>query len=93
HAPPPAPAPPPKLDTNAAVPAPVPNENIQPPEGPPPSTDPSFHPQQLQLHYPPVGMGYVAGSSPQAMDDYRTEKVPGVVIKVPLVQSPTPAPP
>lgn len=70
--------------------APTPNANLLPPSGyVPPAT--SVEPGTMQLHYPPSGEGYVTGSSPQAMDDARTAKVPGVTLHVPL-QPPGPQP-
>jgi hypothetical protein len=73
--------------------APTPNGNLLPPqESVPPNT--SVLPGTMQLHYPPSGEGYVPGSSPQAMDDARTAKVPGVTLHVPLQQDPAqPLPP
>jgi len=69
--------------------APTPNDNLLPPhEYIPPAT--SVLPGTLQLHYPPSGNGYVTGSSPQALDDDRTAKVPGVTLHVPLQPDPPP---
>jgi hypothetical protein len=69
--------------------APTPNDNLLPPhEYIPPAT--AVVPGTLQLHYPPSGNGYVTGSSPQALDDDRTAKVPGVTLHVPLQPDPPP---
>jgi len=73
--------------------APTPNANLLPPQESVPS-DTSVLPGTMQLHYPPSGEGYVPGSSPQAMDDARTAKVPGVELHVPLQpDAPQPLPP
>jgi hypothetical protein len=70
--------------------APRPRADLLPPkEAIPPST--AIVPGNLQLHYPPSGEGYVRGSSPQAMDDERTAKFPGVTLHVPL-ENPAPQP-
>jgi hypothetical protein len=73
--------------------APTPDSNLLPPhEYIPPDT--SVVPGTLQLHYPPSGNGYVTGSSPQALDDDRTAKVPGLTLHVPLQPgAPPPMPP
>jgi hypothetical protein len=72
--------------------APTPDGNLLPPhEYIPPAT--SVVPGALQLHYPPSGNGYVTGSSPQALDDDRTAKVPGLTLHVPLQPDPKPAMP
>ena len=94
-----APKPPPEAQTAAPVQAPVyteaptPNGNLLPPqESVPPNT--AVLPGTMQLHYPPSGEGYVPGSSPQAMDDARTAKVPGVTLHVPIQpDAPPPLPP
>jgi hypothetical protein len=74
------------------VPAPVvpqaqetqdPKANLVPPEAPV-AKDTDVSPGTMQLHYPFSGNGYVTGSSPQAMDDATTAKIPGVIVKMPL---------
>jgi hypothetical protein len=68
------------------TPAPVPNEDIGPPrtgQDPRPSLDPG----SLQIHYPPLGDGYLPGSSPQDMANQQTPSVPGATVKVPLQQA------
>jgi hypothetical protein len=65
------------------TPAPVPNEDIGPPRSPP-DTSASVNPGSLSIHYPPLGQGYLPGSSPQDMANTQTPKVPGVTVKVPL---------
>ena len=67
-------------------PAPVPNEDVGPPRTPP-STDASVDPGNLSIHYPPLGQGYLPGSSPQDMANTQTPKVPGVTVNVPLQQA------
>ena len=63
--------------------APTPDANLVPPaEYVPPTA--SVLPGTMQLHYPPVGEGYVPGSSSQSMDDARTAKVPGLTVHVPI---------
>ncbi len=92
----PSPVPPPaRSDADAAgtTPAPVPNEDIGPPRVPP-GTSPSLDPGSLHLHYPPLGDGYLPGSSPQDMANSQTPKVPGATYTVPLQQAaPQPLPP
>ncbi len=81
---------PPKSDarpggTDALQPAPVPNEDARPPETDTAATpEPSLHPGQLQMHFPPSGEGYLPGSSHTEMDNLNTPKVPGVTIKLPV---------
>ncbi len=72
--------------------APTPNGNLLPPtEYVPPNA--AVIPGTMQLHYPPSGEGYVPGSSPQAMDDARTAKVPGVTLHLPIQpEAPPPLP-
>ena len=65
-------------------PAPIPNESVSPPDAPPPKAE--ISPRSFQLHYPPVGDGYVTGSSSQAMDDREAAKATGVQMTVPLPQ-------
>jgi hypothetical protein len=70
--------------------APRPDADLLPPkEYVPPNA--AVIPGTMQLHYPPSGEGYVPGSSPQAMDDARTAKVPGVTLHLPIQPTP-PAP-
>jgi len=66
------------------------NANLLPPQTGVPTTT-QFEPGTMQLHYPFSGNGYVTGSSPQAMDDATTAKIPGVMMKMPI-QPPTPQP-
>jgi hypothetical protein len=74
-------------------PAPVPNENIGPPQ-PPPDTSAEVDPGTLHIHYPPLGNGYLPGSSPQDMANTQTPQVPGVTVKMPLQpDTPQPLPP
>ena len=85
---PPTPAPPPaapETDAAGTTPAPVPNEDIGPPNTQS-SASPSLDPGSLHLHYPPLGDGYLPGSSPQDMANTQTPKVPGAVYTVPLQQ-------
>ena len=72
--------------TAGTSPAPVPNEDIGPPRTPT-ATDPSVDPGNLSIHYPPLGNGYLPGSSPQDVANTQTPKVPGVTVKVPLEQA------
>jgi hypothetical protein len=65
--------------------APVPNENVGPPEAPP-DTRTQIDPGTLHIHYPPLGNGYLPGSSPQDMANTQTPQVPGVTVKIPLQQ-------
>jgi hypothetical protein len=75
------------------APAPVPNENIGPPQAPP-DTSTQIDPGTLHIHYPPLGNGYLPGSSPQDMANTQTPQVPGVTMKMPLQQAtPQPLPP
>jgi hypothetical protein len=91
--------PPPRLNATVAPPqlpgspAPVPDENAAaPPDDKPQQAEVS--PGIMQLHYPPMGNGYIPGSSPQAMDDRRTAKAGGVEVTLPLHQAaPAPLPP
>lgn len=71
------------------APAPVPNEGVDPPHDPA-NPDTQVTPSLMSIHYPPVGEGYVQGSSPNAIDDRNTAKAPGVEMTVPI--QPTPAP-
>jgi hypothetical protein len=96
HRKPPVPPPSPEGAPQASAgtsPAPVPNENIGPPQAPPePSTQ--IDPGTLHIHYPPLGNGYLPGSSPQDMANTQTPQVPGVTVKIPLQQGqPQPLPP
>ncbi len=84
-APPSVPAPASEADADGTTPAPVPNQDIGPP-GAQASTSPSLDPGSLHLHYPPLGDGYLPGSSPQDMANTQTPKVPGAVYTVPLQQ-------
>jgi hypothetical protein len=83
----------------APVPAPSPasgpdpRAELLPPESKVPNHA-EVTPGTMQLHYPFSGNGYVTGSSPQAMDDATTAKIPGVVVKMPLQPAtPQPLPP
>ncbi len=78
------------------VPAPVvpqptdatdPKANLLPDEASVPKAT-NVSPGTMQLHYPFAGDGYVTGSSPQAMDDATTAKIPGVIVKMPIQPSP-----
>jgi hypothetical protein len=90
-APPSQPAP--QAAADGTTPAPVPNEDVGPPRKAP-DTDASVDPGTLQIHYPPLGNGYLPGSSPQDMANTQTPKVPGVTVNVPLQQAtPQPAAP
>jgi hypothetical protein len=74
-------------------PAPVPNEDI----GPPSHTVPSggeYTAQGMGIHYPPIGNGYLPGSSSSDMDNRTTPAVPGVQYQTPLANpAPQPLPP
>lgn len=100
----PAPAPeaaetsarPPAADSNGYTPAPVvpqtpevahPEANLVPPQSPTVQHT-QVDPQTMQLHYPYSGSGYTPGSSPQAMDDATTAKVPGVMVNIPVQPKP-----
>jgi hypothetical protein len=73
--------------------APNPDANILPPTAPVPQHQ-EVSPQTMQLHYPFAGNGYVTGSSPQAMDDATTAKIPGVIVQMPIQPArPQPLPP
>jgi hypothetical protein len=89
-------APPPAVtrpDPNALAEAPVPNENIGPPNDDPPPNVPSLHPGNLQLHFPNLGDGYLPASDSATMDNEHAPTVPGLTVRVPLTQSPpTPTP-
>lgn len=88
HRPPPAPPASPEAAPQASAgtsPAPVPNENIGPPQAPP-DTSTQVDPGTLHIHYPPLGNGYLPGSSPQDMANTQTPQVPGVTVKMPLQQ-------
>jgi hypothetical protein len=63
--------------------APVPNTAATAPVSP---TESRTHaePTLFDLGTKYTGDGYVYGSSPQAMDDRRAQKAPGVEVKVPL---------
>ncbi len=75
------------------TPAPMPNEDIGPPRAPT-DTSASVDPGSLSIHYPPLGNGYLPGSSPQDMANTQTPKVPGVTVNMPLQQAqPQPLPP
>jgi hypothetical protein len=63
--------------------APDAEANIVPPKEPVPQQQ-QVSPQTMQLHYPFAGNGYVTGSSPQAMDDATTAKIPGVIVQMPI---------
>jgi len=65
--------------------APVPDPAITPPVDNS-DQETSVAPAVMQIHYPPQGDGYVAGSSAQAMDDREAAKVTGVQVHVPLGQ-------
>ncbi len=65
--------------------APVPNPAVTPPVDNSDQTT-SVAPAVMQIHYPPMGDGYTAGSSAQAMDDREAAKVTGVQVHVPLGQ-------
>ncbi len=77
-APPVQPPPAPELTA-----APVPDRNLDPPNQ---ALDPGVNvvPGNLQLHFPPMGNGYLPNSSSQALDNSHTPKVPGVTLSVPL---------
>jgi hypothetical protein len=77
----------PETDAAGTTPAPMPNEDIGPPRAPA-STSPSLDPGSLHLHYPPLGDGYLPGSSPQDMANSQTPKVPGATYTVPLQPAP-----
>ncbi len=74
-----------ETDAAGTTPAPVPNEDIGPPRAAE-QTSPSLDPGSLRLHYPPLGDGYLPGSSPQDMANTQTPKVPGATYTVPLQQ-------
>ena len=89
----------PPADDRGFVPAPVvpqappvtdANANLLPPQASVPGGT-QVAPGTMQLHYPFAGNGYVTGSSPQAMDDATTAKIPGVIVKLPI-QPPAPQP-
>ena len=80
----PLPAAPAQRVASTTSPAPIPNESVSPPDAPPPKAE--ISPRSFQLHYPPVGDGYVTGSSSQAMDDREAAKATGVQMTVPLPQ-------
>jgi hypothetical protein len=63
--------------------APVPNTAATAPVSPAESRT-HAEPTLFNLGNKYTGDGYVYGSSPQAMDDLRAQKVPGVEVKVPL---------
>ena len=85
----PAPVAPPAVQAGSpgTSPAPVPNEDVGPPRAPT-STSATVDPGNLSIHYPPLGQGYLPGSSPQDMANTQTPKVPGVTVNVPLQQKP-----
>ena len=92
---PPAPigSPAPSQAEAGTTPAPMPNEDIGPPRAPT-DTSASVDPGSLSIHYPPLGNGYLPGSSPQDMANTQTPKVPGVTVNMPLQQpQPQPLPP
>jgi hypothetical protein len=82
------PAPVPAPDPNAPAPAPVPNVDATPPQKILPPDRASLEPGNLQLHFPPVGEGFLPGSSSEQMDNERAPVVPGVSIEIPLSQTP-----
>ena len=63
--------------------APVPNEDVQPPRDAQ-STDPNLQPSIFSLHYPSSGDGYIAGSSPQTIDNEHAARIGGAQLTVPL---------
>ena len=63
--------------------APVPNEDVQRP-GDAQSTDPNLQPSIFSLHYPSSGDGYIAGSSPQTIDNEHAGRIGGAQLTVPL---------
>ncbi len=63
--------------------APMPNEDVQPPRDAP-STDPNLAPSIFALHYPSSGDGYIAGSSPQTIDNEHAARIGGAQLTVPL---------
>lgn len=73
-------------------PAPVPNRDVGPPAAPAP-TGAEVTGERLQIHYPPVGDGFLPGSSSTVIDNARAAKVPGVQVKIPVEHDPAPAPP
>jgi len=79
----PAPRPPTAPSTPQQTTAPVPNEAAEPPRD---QLQPGLNvvPGNLQLHFPPVGDGYLPSSSSQTLDDSHAPKVPGVTLTVPL---------
>jgi len=82
----PAGALPPSQASAGTTPAPVPNEDIGPPRAPT-GTSATVDPGNLSIHYPPLGNGYVPGSSEQDMANTQTPKVPGVTVNVPWQQA------
>jgi hypothetical protein len=77
------PAPPRRNPGSALTAAPVPNESVRAPTSPVESRT-HAEPTLFDLGNKYQGDGYVYGSSPQAMDDRRAMKVPGIEVKVPL---------
>jgi len=75
-------------------PAPVPNEDIGPPNHNLPSEG-EVSPGSMAIHYPPTGEGYLPGSSSSDMDNRTTPSVPGVQYQTPIANpapQPLPAP-
>ena len=82
-----------KAASNAAAgtsPAPVPNEDAGPPRAGQ-SASAQVTPGTLGIHYPPLGDGYLPGSSSTDMDNQTTPAVPGVNYHAPI-QNPAPQP-
>ena len=63
--------------------APVPNEDVQAPRDVQ-SSDPNLAPSIFSLHYPSSGDGYIAGSSPQTIDNEHAARIGGAQLTVPL---------
>jgi hypothetical protein len=88
------PQPQPEADAHPGTePAPVPNEDVGPPSRPLPSGG-EYSAGSMGLHYPPMGNGYLPGSSSSDMDNRTTPAVPGVQYQAPLANpAPQPLPP
>jgi hypothetical protein len=72
------------------TPAPVPNEDIGPPQRPLDAGG-EVTPGGMSIHYPPLGDGYLPGSSSTDMDNRTTPAVPGLKYEEPI-QNPPPQP-